>query len=99
VGSLPARQYLFGQAAIRPYILSGSIMTAKRLVGQAGGDGPDGRPLFREASTSALAGFQFWNPLEREAGHVYVTNVDYCGLSERSSFSLRRLKEEHSFAN
>ncbi|ODS34453.1 MAG: hypothetical protein SCARUB_00404 [Candidatus Scalindua rubra] len=41
-----------------------------------------GRPLFREASSSALAvmpkadptgrRFQFWNPLEREAGHVYV---------------------------
>jgi len=32
-------------------------------------------------------------PLFREAGHVYVTNVDYYGLSEGSSFSLRRLKE------
>ncbi len=32
-------------------------------------------------------------PLEREAGHVYVTNVDYCGLTEGFSFSFRRLKE------
>ena len=41
-------------------------MPANRLVGQAGGDGSDDRPL------------------EREAGHVYVTNLMFrCVLTPK----------------
>jgi len=41
-------------------------------------------PLFREASTSALAGIQYWNSLEREE-HVFVfTYLNYFELARRS---------------
>ena len=47
--------------------------------------------FFREASSSALAGFQNWSPLEREIGHVCVTNLKHLRLREIVAIRMKNL--------